>query len=115
MVFTVSVLVILYLFVIFRAVQFFTLPGTARDDDKTVAAVIIAASVMFIVARVTTFVNHPAAIESAGSSIALWVGFGLFNAMLYLGLLHRMSSCRMSKGQRRLQPVDSKPDYRTAA
>lgn len=118
MLLTVSLLVMLYLFVIIRAVQFFLQDGPpVRDDDKTVGAVIIAASVMFIIARITTFVIHPNEVESNNTAVALWVGFGLLNAMLYLGLLHRMTAFRAESGQRRMQPVEKSHNdkYRTAA
>lgn len=113
MLLTVSLLVILYLFVIFRAAQFFMLDGPIRDDDKTIGAVIIAASCMFIIARITTFITHPAEVEADSTAVALWVGFGLFNAMLYLGLLHRMTAFRAESGQ----PVEKSHNdkYRTAA
>ena len=118
MLLTVSLLVLLYVFVILRAAQFFMMEGPVRDDDKTIGAVIIAASVMFIFARITTFVNHPSEVEADSTAIALWVGFGLFNAMLYLGLLHRMTVSRSDACQSAplsaVEPV-KKDKYRTAA
>lgn len=101
MLLTTTLLVMLYLLVIYRAVIYFRLPGETRDDDKTIAATIIAASVMFIAARVSTFFIEPWAIKSNSTSLAMWIGFGLFNAMLYLGLIHKLTEHRRCGRERR--------------
>lgn len=101
MLLTVVLLILLYLYVIVRAVQFFLMDGVARDDDKIIAAGIIASSVMFVLARVVTSLIDPGAVQSADTTMTLWGGVGLFNGMFYLGLLHRMIECRGDQSQSR--------------
>lgn len=95
---TAGLLIVLYCYVIYRAIQFFRMPGDAREDDKIVGTAVIAASVMFILARIVTYAINPASASGFLTQQALWGGFGFFNAMLYLGLVHRMVVYRSSRG-----------------
>jgi hypothetical protein len=101
MLITTTLITMLYLWVIIRAVSFFRLPGDARDNDKTIAAVIIAVCVMFIVARITTYVVEPWVVRGNSTSQALWIGGSLLNAMLYLAMLHQMIEHRRCHRDRR--------------
>lgn len=104
-----TLLILLYLFAITQAVKFFRMPGETRDDDKTIAASIIAASVMFVAARVITFFYYIPANEVSGYPVELWLAFGFFNGMFYLGYLHRLIECKRNSEQRRQQPIKNNP------
>lgn len=90
----------LHLVVTVRASQFFMTKGDTRDTDRTVAAFLLATSLMFLLARTVSYLINPASSMASTPTIALWNAYGVLNGMFYLGLLSRMIDSRTGKRHR---------------
>lgn len=107
MLLTSTALIILHLWIISKAIRFFRLPGSPRHSDKVIAASMIAASVLFILSRASTLLwQWPVTLVANSHVTHLWVAYGLFNAMLYLGVLHQLIAWRTDPTQRRQRPIE---------
>lgn len=79
---------LLHAVVLYKGFGFFQLDERCREADKAVVATLMAASVVFMLVQVISWLANPSPPESAYLIHSLWNGVNLFNAIFYWTLIH---------------------------
>lgn len=85
---------LIHLFIIVRSVIFFRTSGEVRESDKTAVATIALLSVMFIMAMALAWLEHPPLVFSRQLSGAMFTGFNLAVAVVFLGQVRMVTTRR---------------------
>lgn len=88
---------ILHAVVIYKGFGFFRLDKRCRDTDKSVVATLMAASIVFILMQLFTWISTPWGLVSFSIVESLRYGFDLFNAVFYWTLIHFYTERRVCR------------------
>lgn len=88
---------LLHAVVLYKGFGFFQLDERCREADKAVVATLMAASVVFMLVQVITWVTVPSPPASAYLIHSLWNGVNLFNAVFYWTLINSYTEHRICR------------------